>query len=209
MCKSQHTAWSYAAANDVAVTFTGLGFNPDKAYTCVFAANQSDRISSGNAMTTDSVSLSTSVEAAASSSTGITCPLIAWPYFSGEVRVSLLRGDAAVAGPGSIHRHPTSPGAPFFLALFSSTLMIRERWIDAEPRAVFASGASITIAGHGFAGVASNYLCEFVQAGSGENLSFAVRASNASLTRIICNLPPGSGIRLQASGFSVQGVGFS
>jgi hypothetical protein len=200
---AQHTAWSYAAASDVAVIFTGLGFNPDKAYTCVFAANQSDPVSSENAMTADTVSLITSVDAEASSSIGITCPLIAWPYFSGEVRVSLLRGAAAVAGPGSIHRHPTFPGIPFSLKLFSSTFMIRERWMDAEPRAVFASGASITIAGHGFAGVASDYLCEFAQAGRGENLSFAVRASNASLARIICNLPPGLGFRVQGTGFNV------
>jgi hypothetical protein len=200
---AQHTAWSYAAASDVAVIFTGLGFNPDKAYTCVFAANQTDPVSSENAMTADMVSLITSVDAEASSSTGITCPLIAWPYFSGEVRVSLLQGAAAVAGPGSIHRHPTFPGIPFLLELFSSTFVIRERWMDADPRAVFASGASITIAGHGFAGVASDYLCEFAQAGRGENLSFAVRASNASLARIICNLPPGLGFRVQGTGFKV------
>ena len=170
---AQHTAWSYAAVSDIRVTFTGLGFDPNKLYSCVLAANQRDPASPENAMAAGTVSLRTSVEVAAVSSTRIVCPPMEWPYFSGQVEVLLLRG-TAVPGPGS-----------------PSSLMISERWTDAEPRALFASGASITVAGHGFSGVAADYMCEFAQTGRGENRLFSVRASNASLSRIICNLPPG------------------
>jgi hypothetical protein len=178
----QTSASAYASVFEIAVIFDGFGFGPLLDYECMLLLEtRNEGAPTGNESAENQIiSPNVTVAATAASVSSIVCPPLSWPYSSGQLHVMLLRGGNAVAGSKDARK---------------SSIKVIEWWTHVSPpREVAAVGAIVTIAGHGFAGTAADYVCEFTQNNvCGKNASFSAPAANVKLELIICPLPAGIG----------------
>jgi len=72
-------------------------------------------------------------------------------------------------------------------------VVFHEWWNGIQPRAISALGGVITVIGEGFAGAATDYVCEFSQTNSLGEVNISINATSASLNAITCPLEAGFG----------------
>ena len=115
------------------------GFNSALRYFCMLSAYHKERTGTNNMETSNWQLLNETRPAIVVSSSEIFC-LPTWSYYSGMVNFTLLRDGQALAYTTAALKA-------------SHVIPIKERWSEVRPRAMSAIGTTITIFGHGFAGV--------------------------------------------------------